>query len=434
MSNKQTHLWKNDPAYQRWIGTVTRKSTKRSYRSWFRCYIQYTELTPSQLVDEAIEDLKRDPREKRDIVLQRLIGFYHWLKTDYQKIPKGKDKTKPTTKGVSDKVAHARVASARSFYTTFGVTVRMKGRHSLPRPRVINKRMIVNAQQVKTLINHARTPRDRAIILTNFQGGMDAETLCSIKYGDVSKGLENQEHPLKLELFRQKTGVEYFTFLGKDAVKAIKAYISDMESRDVKFTATMPLFLKERGKQKGGLTTNLIQNMIKIVAHNAGFVDGNNNGKAFNPLGPHALRESFGSIMINSGVPDTIVDFWLGHAIGEMGEAYKSVQFDSLKKMYLEREKLLSFSGSKVDAEEIAAKVKVEVEQQSRGLTTFVSGISLENQELKKKLTLFASENQKTKNRLEELEKKDNKTKDEIRNLSKTVDALLKKLEDLTEK
>ncbi len=87
-----------------------------------------------------------------------------------------------------------------------------------------------------------------------------------------------------------------------------------MESRGVAFSFDMPLFLKERRKEEG-MTTNLVQNMMKTVAHNAGFIDDKNNGKAFNPLGPYALRESFGSILINSGVPDTIVDFWLGHNI-----------------------------------------------------------------------------------------------------------------------
>ena len=93
----------------------------------------------------------------------------------------------------------------------------------------------------------------------------------------------------------------------------------------------MPLFRKERGKEEG-ITPNLVQNIMKIVAVNSGFIDGKNNGKPFNPLGPHALRESFGSLMINSGLPDTIVDFWLGHSIGEMSEAYNSVQEESLKK------------------------------------------------------------------------------------------------------
>lgn len=187
LTSKQTILWKTDPPFQRWLGTITRKSTKKSYRSWFKCYIEFTRLTPSQLIDEALEDLKRNPREKQDIVMHRLINFYHLPKTDYQKKPKGKDKTKREGKGVTDKVAHARVGAVRSFYGTFGVTVRMNGRHSLPRPRVRNKRMIVNAQQVKTLINHAIKPRDRAIILSHFQGGMDASTVCSIKYGDIAE-------------------------------------------------------------------------------------------------------------------------------------------------------------------------------------------------------------------------------------------------------
>jgi hemerythrin superfamily protein len=43
--------------------------------------------------------------------------------------------------------------------------------------------------------------------------------------------------------------------------------------------------------------------------------------------------------MVNSGVPDTIVDFWLGHTIGEMAEAYKGVRFEEVRKMYAESEK-----------------------------------------------------------------------------------------------
>jgi hypothetical protein len=84
--------------------------------------------------------------------------------------------------------------------------------------------------------------------------------------------------------------------------------------------------------------------MMKELVVRSGFVTAENNGNDFNPLGTHSLRESFGSLMINSGVPDTIVDFWLGHEIGEMAEAYKTVQYDSLRKMYMEREQLISIS------------------------------------------------------------------------------------------
>ena len=47
-------------------------------------------MTASALIDEAIEDLKRDPREKRDVVLQKLIGFYNWCKTEYPRKTRGR--------------------------------------------------------------------------------------------------------------------------------------------------------------------------------------------------------------------------------------------------------------------------------------------------------------------------------------------------------
>jgi hypothetical protein len=46
------------------------------------------------------------------------------------------------------------------------------------------------------------------------------------------------------------------------------------------------------------------------------------------------FERAFGSIMINKGVPDSIVDFLLGHKIGPLAEAYKKVQFDHFFRDY----------------------------------------------------------------------------------------------------
>ena len=54
-----------------------------------------------------------------------------------------------------------------------------------------------------------------------------------------------------------------------------------------------------------------------------GFIDENMNERAINPLSPHALRESFSSIMTNKGVPKTVTNFWLGHEIGEMAKTWR---------------------------------------------------------------------------------------------------------------
>jgi site-specific recombinase XerD len=308
---------------------------------------------------------------------------------------RGKGEHRIVEKGVSDKMAVYLVNAVRSFYATFDITIRMRGRHRLPEPKVQNRRMKVGAEQVKVLVDNARTPRDRAIILTLFQSGMDVSTLCSLTYGDLGDGLSKNESPLKLELHRPKTGTDYYTFLGKDAVDSLKAYINDARERGIQFRPAAPLFLKERGKEP--LETNLVQNMLKEVAHKSGLVDGENNGKQFNPLGPHALRESFGSIMINSGVPDTIVDFWLGHEIGQTAEAYKGVQHESLKQMYSERERILSIS-PKENLEELRTQLESEVEEHSKHLQAMVNGLVSENIDLKERI-------QKTEQKLSEIEK-----------------------------
>jgi NTP pyrophosphatase (non-canonical NTP hydrolase) len=137
----------------------------------------------------------------------------------------------------------------------------------------------------------------------------------------------------------------------------------------------------------------------------AGFVDKHNNGHDQNPLGPHAIRESFGSIMTNSGVPDTIVDFWLGHEIGELAEACKSVQLDSLRATYSARKKLLSISYPKVDLDQLKKEVKTEVEQEYKGVSQTLASLATENLELRSKVAQLEMNQREMKGKLADLEK-----------------------------
>ena len=351
-------------------------------------------MNSEQLIDEALEDAKKDIREKQDIVKTRLLQFYSWLKEEYPIKSRGKGEHKIIGKGLCDTSASTAVGAVRSFYSAYEIYVKMRGRQSLPKPKIENKRMQLNTADIKLLVDHARSPRDRAIILTMFQGGMDASTLCSIKYGDVIKGLESEEQPIKLELFRKKTGTDYYTFLGHDAVEAIKAYIHNVESKGAIFEDNTPLFLKQSNKAKHfePLYSGLVANMLKKVAIASGLVNDKLNGKKFNPVSPHALRENFGSIMINKGVPDSIVDFWLGHAVSDMAEAYKGRRFEELKRMYAERESFISITAPASDLKKFEKS----------------------NQELKNVLVDLSTENKKLRDRVDDLEKFRTKTRQQI--------------------
>jgi site-specific recombinase XerD len=371
----------NEPSLVKWLGTTARKGTTSTYQSYFRIYSQYTGMTAEQLIDEALEDAKGDIRQRKDVVKTRLLQFYQWLKTEYLRKSRGKGHHRILGKGLSDSAATCAVMAIRSFYSTYDINVKLKGRQRLPKPKIENRRIMLTPPDVKLLVDHARSLRDRAIILVMFQGGMDTSTLCNIKYAAVARGLLTKEHPLKLELQREKTGVSYYTFLGRDAIEAVNAYISDLKLKGVVFDNGLPLFLKQNTKAKSyeKLDTNLVQNMLKKVALSSGFIDEHMNGAAFNLLGPYALRESFGSIMINKGVPDSIVDFWIGHEIGEMAEAYKRGRFAEIRQMYLDRELDISISAPSSDIKKFEENNKTLsnlVTQQSLKITTLENQLS----------------------------------------------------------
>jgi integrase len=363
----------NEPPLQRWLGSTGKKNTLKTYRVAFRAYAQFTGLTATQMIDEAIEDQKRDVRERKDVAKARIRAFYDWLQKEYNVEIRGKERN---VKGVRAKTASTFVGAIRSFYAKYDLAYKFMGRERLPKPRVHNKRMQLTTMDIKALVDNARTPRDRAIILTMFQGGMDVSTLCSMTYGDVADGIAKNEQPLKVELQRPKTGVEYYTFLGRDSVGAIKAYLNDAKHRGIQFKSNTPLFvqnIKSENEEPLALETGIVQKVMRGTAARSGLVDDENNGKDMNPVSPHALRESFGSIMISNGVPDTIVDFWLGHEIGEMAEAYKGGRFNELRALYAEKEKLISITTS-----EIAA-----VDDIKREFSNSIASLALENKSLR---------------------------------------------------
>ena len=418
-----------DPTLARWMGTITRKTTKTIYRSGFRKYALYTGMTSSQLIDEALEDQRRDPREKRDIVKQRLIGFYQWL---VEEAPKKRGPAGETVgKGIASKTAHCYVNAVRSLYGTFDVYVKLKGRSRLPRAKVENKRLLLSNEDVRVLVDHAVSPRDRALILTMFQGGMDVSTLCGLKYGDVADGLERGDHPLKLDLQRSKTGVAYYTFLGRDATNSLRAYINDVKAKGVKFTGRSPLFMKLGHKAlKGeGVKPHLVQAMMRELAMKTGFVDENMNDMNFNPLGPQALRESFGSIMIGKAVPDTIVDFWLGHEVGAMAEAYKRGKYEDLRRIYLEREPFISIS----TGGELEEKLRAEIDEKNRQLQALVNGLAVENMELKDRMRTVEGALEQELNKTRQYGQLTSKLEQDMQELIKEIQELIKRVAKLEE-
>jgi len=329
-----------EPILKRWMSSIVKEGTRKSYKTAFRNYAKFTGLSASQLIDEAIEDSKRDEREKKDIVLQRLLGFYSHLKS----------------LGKSEWYCNTSVQSIRSFYGTFNIYVILKKKSRLPKPHAENHRVRVTPQLLRQFLDSTKSLRDRAIMEVLFQSGLDCSSLCGLTYGDVSKGLELDESPMRIPcdenrlLQRPKTrssNTEFYTFIGRDAMESLKAYIRDVEAKGFKFSDNTPLFFKEGTKslEFEPMTTDIVQDLLRSLAVRMGYLKSKKD-KGRNPISSHSFRESFSSILTNANVNDAIVDFLLGHEIGTMAEAYKKTEYEKVREIYAQIEPKLSLSNN----------------------------------------------------------------------------------------
>jgi hypothetical protein len=123
--------------------------TRSIYRAAFRRYAEYTNLTAKQMIDEALEDSKRDVRAKTDILKTRLLGFHQWLLDEYPVKRRGKSKHVVIRKGIREKTARTYVMAVRSFYGTFDLFVNLKGRQKLAEASRLQQAHAVDATQGK---------------------------------------------------------------------------------------------------------------------------------------------------------------------------------------------------------------------------------------------------------------------------------------------
>ncbi|MCW4020073.1 MAG: hypothetical protein NWF14_02435 [Candidatus Bathyarchaeota archaeon] len=87
--------------------------------------------------------------------------------------------------------------------------------------------------------------------------------------------------------------------------------------------------------------------------------------------------------MSNSAVSDSVVDFWIGHSVGDLDKTYKEKDFYRLKALYLEKEKLLSIAQRSLDVEELEKKVDARVDEKIQNLQGIITNYAAESIELK---------------------------------------------------
>lgn len=253
--------------------------TRLSYCKGLKSFCDWIGKNPDQLIAERKKELKSEETEMN--AENKLREFCVYLETEEHK-----SKTTVVCK------YHAVV---KSFYKYNNVPLR------LPTPRHATKeREPHTIEELKALIQVADV-REKAFMMLLKDSGISREDVVILKYGNIQGEFEANKEVIHIKVTRQKESIEYDTFIGRNAVETLKAYLDYRKRKGEEITKDSPLMATLNGRP---MTYENLSQLFLRLSEKVGF-----------QTSPHRFRKFFESY-IGLSVPSILTKFWMGHAIG----------------------------------------------------------------------------------------------------------------------
>jgi len=196
-----------------------------------------------------------------------------------------------------------------------------------------------------------------------------------------------------MRITRRKTGVEFRTFFGRDAVKYLKLHLATRSN----LTDEKPLFTCW-GSTAKRITNGAIEMKFEEIGKEIklDFIS-EEDITDLNPCRPHSLRSAFSS-RLTGKMDRVLIEFWMGHNIGEDKRAYLNMPTEEMRELYIDAEKYLAIEKTSRDElveikerqfeipSETLAEIQ-EVKNTLQGLTKRYDRVACENLELKAQIS-----------------------------------------------
>ncbi len=203
--------------------------------------------------------------------------------------------------------------------------------------RVIHHNRDITKEEVAKIIGASR-PREKAFFLMMAQSGLRPSTLCMLKLKHISPDFKNGMIPCKIEVPQELAKGKYrgyFTFMGDEAVKALKHYFSkrkDLTQDSHIFTSrTKPS--KRENVDVDPKTFSVRFNLIVRELKDNGELefDAPHNKPAQIRL--YNLRKYFRKFANQAGFEH--VQYWMGHVVKEgVEEHYRPLDVEFHRNLY----------------------------------------------------------------------------------------------------
>jgi len=311
------------------------QNTINNYHATLRQFLRFVnskenlgkEITIDDLIHEAKADITKT-EEKIDL-------FFLWL------MNKEVVGYHQRGKGMRETSAHMRAYGyLRGFFANLDIPFERKWTRNIP--KVKRQRQAIKKDQVYTFydvdektktIHFNRElmqqflailkPRDVAITLALLSSSQDSGDLFKLNVGDIRE--QRGKSRIFWEGTRNKTTVQFRTFLSKEATRFIRKYV-DQERGNV--DDKDPLFVyryRKNGlsneKAEKRMTSGNFGSILRDAARKMGIKWSNGE---HNPLRPKRMRHLFRTAADTAGVNELYVNAFMGHR-NHMGQSYSEL-------------------------------------------------------------------------------------------------------------
>ena len=255
--------------------------TRKNYALGLERFCEYIEKNPDEIIYEYLAAIKVDVNQGVTDWNDNLALFVSWVIDKY---------------GLSRSRAKDHFAAVKSFFDN-NVAIKLTART----PEAYSKEKLpTTIEEIRDkILSHADMQETFIILFLKDSGVSQAEAL-RFNVGDI-KDLKNGFGYMRV--FRIKEGVDYETFIGPNAMKAMRQYLDFRRREGENVTNDSPLMTK-KNKLGERLTRSLISWQLKRLGKKAGV-----------ELSTHRLRKCFETFLALAKVHPIILKYWMGHKV-----------------------------------------------------------------------------------------------------------------------
>jgi integrase len=314
--------------------------TWQNYLSAMVHYTEYTNKTPTELINEAQEDIQAGKLMTQRRIFSVLPRFRQYLE---------KVKTPQANRSLAPGTLEKYVSSINSFYKYFYIDVPKQPRARIKvKPQKENMKR-ASKDDIRNALNMSSL-RDQAIILCGHSSGMGASEIASLTLQAFKNGYDSETGITTFDMRRQKVGTDFITFISPEASQAVLRYlewrdrpiINDNEAEYLRRRTTENSYLfisanvsnrylenLDEGSRK--ITSKAIVGLYNRISISAGLTS---DKGTYNVLRSHNMRKLFNTTLKNEGCDSDLVEYFMGHTLGDTKTAYYEGDPEKLKYIY----------------------------------------------------------------------------------------------------